>query len=75
WDPLEWQCKEGHKWKASSRDILKGTWYPRCSTLGRKSLTPDQKCISVQSHATLMQRHGQPQYNIDIAKNIAQERG
>ena len=25
-DPLEWQCKEGHKWKASAKDILKGTW-------------------------------------------------
>ena len=24
-DPLEWQCKEGHKWKALAKDILKGT--------------------------------------------------
>ncbi|RGB34238.1 hypothetical protein C1646_760776 [Rhizophagus diaphanus] len=24
-DILEWQCKEGHKWKASAKDILKGT--------------------------------------------------
>ncbi|CAI2186749.1 19836_t:CDS:2 [Funneliformis geosporum] len=35
-DPLEWQCKEGHKWKASAKDILKGTWCRRCSILGRK---------------------------------------
>ncbi|CAI2184220.1 13117_t:CDS:2 [Funneliformis geosporum] len=32
-DPLEWQCKEGHKWKASAKDILKGTWCRRCSIL------------------------------------------
>ncbi|RGB24486.1 hypothetical protein C1646_676354 [Rhizophagus diaphanus] len=36
WDPLEWQCKESHRWKASAKDILKGTWCRRCSTLGQK---------------------------------------
>ena len=37
--PLEWKCKEGHKWKASTKDILKETWCQRC----RKRVIPDQK--------------------------------
>ncbi|CAG8480546.1 30216_t:CDS:2 [Gigaspora margarita] len=45
-DPLEWQCIKGHKWKASAKDIIKGTWCQQCRLL-----------------------------NIDIAKNLAQERG
>ncbi|CAG8748310.1 23344_t:CDS:1 [Gigaspora margarita] len=44
-DSLEWQCIKGHKWKASAKDIIKGTWCQQCRLL-----------------------------NIDIAKNIAQER-
>jgi hypothetical protein len=45
-DPLEWQCKKGHKWKASAKDIINGTWCRQCRFL-----------------------------NIDIAKNVAQQRG
>ncbi|CAG8591214.1 9556_t:CDS:2, partial [Funneliformis mosseae] len=51
-DPLEWQCKEGHKWRASAKDILKGTWYRRCSTPSRKHVIPSQKIIPVQGHIT-----------------------
>ncbi|CAG8613934.1 15731_t:CDS:1, partial [Funneliformis mosseae] len=39
-DPLEWQCKEGHKWKASVKVILKGTWCRTCNTPGRKRVIP-----------------------------------
>ena len=35
-DTLEQQCKEGHKWKASAKDILKGTQCQTCNTPGRK---------------------------------------
>ena len=49
-DPLEWQCKEGHKWKASAKDILKGTWCRTCSTPGRKHVIPSQKIIPVQRY-------------------------
>ncbi|GBB98260.1 hypothetical protein RclHR1_31830003 [Rhizophagus clarus] len=60
-DPLEWQCKEGHKWKASAKDILKGTWCRRCSTLGQKHV---------------IQRRDQEEHQpINIANIIAQERG
>ncbi|RIB01521.1 hypothetical protein C2G38_2230593 [Gigaspora rosea] len=45
-NPLEWQCKKGHKWKASPKNIIKGSWCRQC------------RCL-----------------NIDIAINIAQERG
>ncbi|CAG8851189.1 40233_t:CDS:2, partial [Gigaspora margarita] len=45
-NPLEWQCKKGHKWKASPKDIIKESWCRQCRYL-----------------------------NIDIAINIAQERG
>ncbi|CAI2177651.1 3765_t:CDS:2 [Funneliformis geosporum] len=78
-DPLEWQCKEGHKWKASVKDILKGTWCRRCSTLGRTRVIPDKKLIPVQrciaplnqeNHVTKRQKCGQPQFNIDIITNI-----
>ncbi|PKY60226.1 hypothetical protein RhiirA4_550582 [Rhizophagus irregularis] len=37
-----------HKWKASAKDILKGTWCQRCSTPGRKRVIPNQKIISRQ---------------------------
>ena len=29
-EPLEWKYNEDHKWKASVKDILKGTWCQRC---------------------------------------------
>jgi len=87
-DPLEWQCKEGHKWKASAKDIIKGTWCRKCSTPGRKCVIPSQKIIPVQGHImpeqefTPIRRHdtqhrkcSQRRFNIDIANNIAQERG
>jgi len=60
WDPLEWQRKEGYKWKASAKDILKGTWCQWC----RKRVIPDQKLIPV-----LQKRR----FNIDIANSVAQE--
>ncbi|GBB98746.1 hypothetical protein RclHR1_03300026 [Rhizophagus clarus] len=66
-DAFEWQCKEGHKWKASAKDILKGTWYRRCSILGQKHVIPDKKPIPVQRHDHVAY---QP---IDIANSIAQE--
>jgi hypothetical protein len=28
---LEWQCEEGHKWKASPDSIKSGQWCPKCS--------------------------------------------
>ncbi|PKC62909.1 hypothetical protein RhiirA1_443673 [Rhizophagus irregularis] len=68
-DPLKWQCKEGHKWKASAKDILKGTWCRRCSILGRKHVIPDKKPIPVQRHDHVTHQ------SIDIANSIAQERG
>ncbi|GBC53611.2 hypothetical protein GLOIN_2v1779674 [Rhizophagus irregularis DAOM 181602=DAOM 197198] len=45
-------CKEGHKWKASAKDILKGTWCRRCSKPGRKRVIPSRKIIPVQEHIT-----------------------
>lgn len=29
---LLWECKLGHKWKASANNILRGTWCPICSS-------------------------------------------
>lgn len=34
---LEWQCKEGHIWKAKPHDIKRGTWCPVCSIERAKS--------------------------------------
>ncbi len=28
---LLWQCKEGHNWKATSSNILRGKWCPKCA--------------------------------------------
>lgn len=28
--PLEWQCANGHRWRAAFGDIRKGTWCPEC---------------------------------------------
>ena len=47
WNPLEWQYKEGHKWKALAKDILKETWCQRCNTLGRKCVILSQKIILI----------------------------
>ncbi|PKY40491.1 hypothetical protein RhiirA4_453866 [Rhizophagus irregularis] len=44
-----------YNWKASAKDILKGTWCRKCSTPGRKRVIPNQKIISVQEHITLEQ--------------------
>ncbi|CAG8727119.1 6816_t:CDS:1, partial [Funneliformis mosseae] len=52
WDSLEWHCKEDHKWKASAKDILKGTWCQKCNTPGRKCVVSNQKIIPVQGHIT-----------------------
>ena len=27
---LEWQCAEGHRWKAAPSHVMKGRWCPRC---------------------------------------------
>ena len=29
--PLRWRCKEGHKWKATTGNIKRGTWCPICA--------------------------------------------
>ncbi len=52
WDSLEWQYKEGHKWKASAKNIFKETWCQRCNTSGRKCVVPNQKIIPIQGHIT-----------------------
>lgn len=28
--PLDWQCANGHRWRAAFGDICKGTWCPEC---------------------------------------------
>ncbi|RHZ49587.1 hypothetical protein Glove_519g34 [Diversispora epigaea] len=65
-NPLEWQCK-GHKWKASTKDILKGTWCRMC----RKRVIPIQKHIAPDIQH---QKCSHRRFNIDIANSIAQER-
>ena len=36
---LTWQCEKGHIWDATTANILKGRWCPKCS--GRKKLSLD----------------------------------
>jgi len=36
-DKLEWECKEGHRWKARFFDIKSGHWCPSC--LGKSKIT------------------------------------
>lgn len=53
---LSWECKEGHRWEASSSNIKKGTWCPYCA--GRRLPSIDQiqdiakamegKCLSTE---------------------------
>jgi len=73
-DPLEWQCKEGHKWKASAKDILKGIWCRTCSTPGRKRVIPSQKIIPVQGHIIPEQKRVIPsQKIIPVQEHITPE--
>ena len=34
---LEWECKNGHKWKATPKSIKNGTWCPKCAIVNLKS--------------------------------------
>ena len=53
---LEWQCSEGHKWKAAPDNIKAGKWCPKCA--GRAPLTIEEmhqiaeerngKCLSTE---------------------------
>jgi hypothetical protein len=36
---LEWECKYGHVWRATSKWVKKGTWCPECA--GNKPMTID----------------------------------
>lgn len=45
YEKLEWECKEGHKWKAKWNSILDGHWCPTCS----KQSKPD--ILILQRHA------------------------
>ncbi len=33
---LLWKCKQGHKWKATPSNVLRGTWCPACALTQRK---------------------------------------
>lgn len=33
---LLWQCKNGHKWKATPQVVKRGSWCPECRNLNRK---------------------------------------
>jgi predicted metal-binding protein len=39
--PLQWQCKEGHKWKANPSHIKRGSWCPVCGTKRQAELQRD----------------------------------
>ena len=36
---LTWQCKEGHTWETSPKNIQQGKWCPHCHKLGIKKTT------------------------------------
>ncbi|NVM52853.1 MAG: zinc-ribbon domain-containing protein [Candidatus Helarchaeota archaeon] len=51
---LEWQCKEGHQWKARPDHIKEGSWCPKCANLKKLTIEEMQeiakqrggKCLS-----------------------------
>jgi hypothetical protein len=53
---LEWECKHGHKWKATPNSIKSGTWCPHCCRNVRLTLKEMQniakerggKCLSTE---------------------------
>ena len=68
------QYKEGHKWKTSTKDILKGTWCQTCNTPGRKHVIPSQKIIPIQGHIIPEQKHVIPsQKIIPVQEHITPE--
>jgi hypothetical protein len=34
---LEWQCAEGHRWRAQPGRVKRGSWCPKCANLKRRS--------------------------------------
>ncbi len=45
---LLWECKDGHKWKASPNSINNGTWCPTCA--GQKKVTIEEMKILANSY-------------------------
>ncbi|MCP4914581.1 MAG: hypothetical protein GY909_15810 [Oligoflexia bacterium] len=35
---LEWQCKEGHRWEATPKNITQGTWCPTCNKSKKRTI-------------------------------------
>ncbi|UZO03284.1 uncharacterized protein OCT59_023692 [Rhizophagus irregularis] len=54
-----------HKWKASAKDVLKGTWCQMCSTLVRKRVIADQKYIPVSRYITPGQKCAQSENTVN----------
>jgi len=40
---LDWQCKEGHRWKASAQGVKSGHWCPKCAHSEKLTLDEMQK--------------------------------
>ena len=48
---LTWECAEGHRWRATPKDVIRGTWCPECgSGLGERSAEPtSNSCLAGSS--------------------------
>ncbi len=52
--PLQWQCKEGHKWRVAPNNILlQKSWCRRCAGLERKTLKDMQQIAAKRGGACL----------------------
>jgi len=55
-EKLEWQCKEGHRWKSSGHSVKSGSWCPYCAKNVRLTIEEMQslaksrggKCLSTK---------------------------
>lgn len=47
--PLEWQCNQGHIWKAVPSSVKKGTWCPQCSGTKKKTIEDMHKLAQLNA--------------------------
>ena len=47
-DPLEWECRMAHRWKASAANVKSGSWCPTCA--GNTPLTIDAARLVAAAH-------------------------
>jgi len=75
---LSWQCKLGHRWKATLHSVINGSWCPECSLLPKDSTVSAEvavKSSAITQTQALKRRVHNNKIKLAIARRIAEEQG